>query len=122
MNIRSVSNPALVLAKDKIEAEKGIKPDETADREANGQQPNNQPDFYRPLTPEELEQVLEKLRSHEGIVKHGLSVVSYVENNQNIVKIESPEGKILKRILEQDLYFYLYQEDKDSLQLVKRAA
>ena len=123
MNIRSLSNPAQVLAKDKIEAQQGIKSNETADREANGQQlTGNNQDFYRPLVPEELEQALEKIRSHEGIVKHGLVVAAYVENGKNIVKIESPEGTVIKRILERDLFFYLFQEDKDSLQLVERAA
>ena len=122
MNIRSVSNPAQVLGKEKIEAQKGIKSDETADREANGQQPQGDAEGHRPLTDEELEQVLEKLKSHDGIMKSSLEVVAAEENGQKIVRIETPEGQVLRRILERDLFFYLYQEDKDSLQLVKKTA
>ena len=124
MNIRSLSNPAQVLAKDKLDELKGIKSNETSDREANGQQLHDgeKPDFYRPLTPEEIEQVLVKIRSHEGIMKSDLVVNAYVENEKNIVKIESPEGQVIKRIFEKELFFYLFQEDKDSLHLVERAA
>ena len=123
MNIRSLSNPAQVLGKENIESAKSIKSSETAEREANGQQAQGEsPDFHRPLSEEEVEQVLEKLRSHEGIQQSELQVHAYTENNQNIVKIESPEGQVVKTILERELFFYLFQEDKDSLKLVAKSA
>lgn len=122
MNIRSISNPAQVLGKEQIEASKSIKSDEATEREANGQQPQGEHEGHRPLTPEELEKVLGKIRSHEGITKHGLLVKAVDENGQKIVRIETPDGKVLRRIVESDLFFYLYQKDKDSLQLVDKSA
>ncbi len=122
MNIRSISNPAQVLAKDKIDSQKGIKFDETDEREANGQQPQGGDDFYRSLTPEELEQVLEKIKSNEGIQKNGLVVNAIQELNQNIVKIETPDGKVLRRFVEKDLYQYLFKGTDETLQLVKKIA
>ena len=122
MNIRSLSNPAQVLAKDKIEASKTIKSDEADEREANGQQPFADPDQYRPLTEEELEKVLEKMRANEGIQKNGLIVKLYEENGQKIVKIEAPDGNVVKRFVEKDLYFFLYQNGEDAIQLVNKSA
>ncbi len=64
MNIRSVSNPVPVKSGDKIEAERrDLKSDQTTDRDANGQQAYGDGDAYRPLTEEELQTVIEKLRN-----------------------------------------------------------
>ncbi len=122
MNIRSISNPAPVLGKENIESSKGIKSEDTNEREANGQQTFGDSESHRSLTQEEVEKVLEKLKSHEGIVKSGLIVKHTKENDQNIVKIETPDGKIVKRIVERDLYFYLTQESKEDLHLVNKSA
>ena len=121
MNIRSVSNPAQVLAKDKIEASQTIKSDQTDDREANGQQPFADPEAYRPLTDEEVEAVMEKMRSNEGIQKNGLLVKLYNENDQKVVKIEAPDGKVIKRFVERDLYFFM-QESQNEIKLVNKSA
>ena len=122
MNIRSVSNPPQVLAKDKVEASKTIKSDETDEREANGQQPFADPDQYRPLTDDEIEEVLGKIRSNDGIKKNGLLVKLYNENNQKIIKIEAPDGKVIKRFVEKDLYFFLYQGGEEDIHLVNKSA
>ncbi len=122
MNIRSVSNPAVVPGKENIESSKGIKSGETDEREGNGQQPYGDGESYRELTEEETEQVLEKLKSHDGIQKHGLIVKLTKENDQNVVKIETPDGQVVKRINERDLYFFLFQESEDDMHLVNKTA
>lgn len=123
MNIRSLSNPAQVLAQEKVDSmRRDIKSDHTTERDANGQQPFRDPPPRRPLTDEELEQVLDKLRNHEGIQRHQLQVNLYVEGDQKIVKIESNEGQIVKRLLERDLFDYLFGEPGNNFHLVKRTA
>ena len=68
MNIRSLSNPAQVLAQDKVEANRrDIKSDQTAERDADGKQSAGGQKHRRPLTDEEIAQVIEKLKNHEGI-------------------------------------------------------
>lgn len=123
MNIRSLSNPSPVLGKEKIEAAKSsIKSDETAEREANGQQPFSDPEEHRPLTEEETEKVLEKIKAHEGIQKNGLLVSMVEENGQKIVKIETSDGKILKRFVERDLFHFLMQGQNEDIHLVDKSA
>lgn len=122
MNIRSVSNPAQVLAKDKIDADKAIKSNETDDREANGQQPFSDPEAHRPLKDDEVEKVLAKIRNKDGIKNNGLLVKLYEENNQKIVRIETPDGKTVKRFVERDLYFFLYQSPEEDIHLVNKTA
>jgi hypothetical protein len=122
MNIRSLSNPAQVLAKDKLEASKTIRSDGADEREANGQQTYGDAESYRSLTDEEIEQVIEKILSNEGIQKSGLIVKPYKENNQNLVKLETPDGKVVKRFIERDLFFFLFNTSKDDIQLVNKTA
>lgn len=122
MNIRSVSNPSPVMGKEKIEASKTIKSDETDDREANGQQPFSDPEPHRELTEEEAEQVLEKVKADTGIQKAGLLVSLSEENGQKILKIEDTNGNIVKRFVERDLYFFLTQFEKDGIHLVNKTA
>ena len=122
MNIRSLSNPPPVMGKEKIESSKTIKSDETSEREANGQQPFSDGEPHRQLTEEETEQVLEKIKAHDGIQKSGLIVNFAVENEQKIVKIETPEGQVIKRFTEKDLYFFLFQGDDQDFHLVNKSA
>ena len=122
MNIRSVSNPAQVLAKDKIDAENDIKSSETDDREANGQQPFSDPEAHRQLKDDEIEKVLAKIRDNDGIKNSGLLVKLYEENDQRIVKVETPDGKVVKRFVERDLYFFLYQSPDEDIHLVNKTA
>lgn len=122
MNIRSLSNPAQVLAKDKIEASRQIKSDQTEEREGNGQQTHGDGEAHRPLTPEELEQVLKKIRSIDGIESNGLLVKLVEENGQKVVKIEDPTGKVVRRFVERDLFFYLNQSQDAPVRLVDKSA
>lgn len=122
MNIRNLSNPAQVLAKDKIDASKAIKSDNTDDRDANGQQSHSDTKPHRPLTDEEMGKVVEKLKSNDGIKKHGLEIQVSIENDVKIVKILTPEGQTIRRFIESELYFYLFKDGAEDLQLLRKSA
>jgi hypothetical protein len=122
MNIRSLSNPAQVLAKEKIEASKSIKSDETNEREANGQQTHSEGDSYRPLSEKEIQDVIDKLKKHPGVINHALEINHKFENNQNVILIQSPEGQTIRRFAERDLYFLWEQSTQDDIQLIKKTA
>ena len=122
MNIRSLSNPAALLGKEQVEASKTIKSDETSEREANGQQPFSDGEPYRELTDEEFDQVLEKLKAHDGIVKNGLLIEVEQGAGQKIVKLVSSDGNVVKRFVERDLYFFLTQSADEDIRLVNKSA
>lgn len=122
MNIRSISNPAQVLAKESIESTKAIKSDETSDREGNGQQPQSDTDDSRPLNEQEVEEVIGKISAHEGVQRNGLIVKHEFINNQNIVVIEDPSGNQVRRFTESDLYHLWKQTHQDEIQLLRRKA
>lgn len=122
MNIRSLSNPSPVMGKEKIDASKTIKSDGATEREANGQQPFPDSEAHRELTEEETEQVLEKIKAHEGTKQSGLLVSLDTSSGQKIVKVETPDGKVVKRFVERDLYFFLTQTEDQDIHLVDKTA
>ena len=124
MNIRSLSNPAQILAKDKVEAQsREITSSSATDRDANGKRDTSQEEKpWRSLTDEELAQVLDKLRNHEGIQKHQLQVNLYELGDKRYAKIENDEGHVIKQISEQDLFYYLFEEQTNNFNLVKKTA
>ena len=122
MNIRSLSNPAQVFARDKINSAKTIKSDETADREANGQQTYGDGNPGESLSDEQLQQALERVKEHEGIKKSGLLVDLVVQNNQNFIIISSPDGETVRRFSERDMAGLLESAKTESLRLVDKTA
>ncbi|MCB0377086.1 MAG: hypothetical protein KDD33_01210 [Bdellovibrionales bacterium] len=123
MNIRSVSNPAQVRAQEKVQAERQtIKSDTTSEREANGQQLFGDGEAHRPLTEEEIERLLKKLKSHPGISQNNLKVEFTHENGKQVVYIRSQENETIRRFVEADLFHYLYKEDKEAMHLLSKTA
>lgn len=123
MNIRSVSNPGQVRAQDKIESDRrDLKSDQATDRDGNGQQAFGDGSGYRSLTEEELQQVLDKLKKHKGILKNSLSVVLTFEGKLPFISIETLEGQRIKKLNEKQLFEYLFQDVEDVLSLVRRVA
>ena len=123
MNIRSLSNPAQILAQDKIDGQKrDIRSSQTADRDANGQQAFGDGGKERSLNEEELQQVLEKIQNHPGIKANGLIVEALVEEDRPWVVVKDPAGKIIKKINGMQLSQYLDADDPESFSLVRKTA
>ena len=122
MNIRSVSALTYLLAKEKISDSKPIKSSDAEDREAQGESGFSSENFHRSLNEEEMQQVLEKISSNEGILMSGLSVEHIVKNKKNFVYIKTPEGQVVRKIGDRELFSYLLEEDGDSFHLVQKSA
>ena len=123
MNIRSLSNPAQILAQDKIEGQKkDIRSSQTADRDANGQQAFGGQAEERALSEEELQQVLEKIQNHPGLLANGLVAELVIENDRPWVVIKDPEGQLVKKINQRYLQEYLEQGQAEDFSLVRKTA
>lgn len=98
----------------KPEGSRDIKSNETADRDANGQMAGGNPDDdQEPLSDDELERVLEKLRRNSSVQGKGLLVKLLVSQSKRFVLIQEPLGRIIRRIPESELRIIL-QMDSDS--------
>ena len=123
MNIRSLSNPAQILGKEKVEADrKDIKSDQATDRDGNGQQAFGDQSGFRSLTEEELQEVVGKLKNHQGVQKHSLSVTLQYQGHIPFVELSDATGKLIKRLTERHLFDYLFVADNEAFSLVRRTA
>lgn len=89
-----------------------MRSEHTTDRDANGQQGQQSGEHPQALTEEELEKAIQYLKTLAGIKENGLYVKLARINGRAFVIIEEPNGKIVRRIPETDL-FHLLQRSKD---------
>ena len=124
MDIKNALNQILPInlrAKDQVQ--KAIKSDSTTDRDANGQQAfsDNQKQ-KEPMTEEQLQKALAHLRALPVVVDHNLLVELVEVDSKKFVLLKEPDGKIIRRIPEFELWsLQILQEDKKG-QILNRSA
>ncbi|MBY0384145.1 hypothetical protein K2X05_03215 [bacterium] len=122
MNIRSLTQLPAVISPTKVtEASNAIKPHDTAERDADGRQPFGE-EKKRPVTPEELEKIIENLKKHPGVIANQLIVELVVEESRQFLLIKSSDGQIIRRVPEMDFYQLLDNLDQASGRIYSKAA
>ncbi len=108
MNIKSLSNSLSAMDRsDKAEnIQKRVKSENTsADRDPKGQREKEKDENDKQfLNDEEMEQALKTLKSFEGIKGSYLKVELVVNEVARHVLITDPQGKIVRRIPESELW------------------
>jgi hypothetical protein len=121
MNVRSLSQLPTVLSPTKVsEASSAIKSHDTAERDADGRQPFGEK--KRPVTPEELEKIIENLKNHPGVLANHLVVELVQEESQQILLLKGQDGQIIRRVVESDFYFLLENLDQATGRIFNKAA
>jgi hypothetical protein len=118
MDIKSALNavlPPQVRAKDKVE--RTIKSDSTTDRDANGQQAysQNQEQHHEPMSDEQFDKALDTLLAYPAVIEHNLfhEVSKNEKDGKRIVILKEPDGKVIRRITEAELWTLPIFRDQD---------
>lgn len=120
MNIRSLSQLPTVISPTKVaEASSAIKPHDTAERDADGRQPFGEK--KRPVTPEELEKIIEGLKAHPGVIANNLVVELIEEEHQKVLYLKTAEGQLVRRVVEADFFDLLTSLDQSSGRIFNKA-
>lgn len=124
MNIRSLSNPQAASAVEakalKVKEAERIETKDTTERDADGQQSYGNP--KRPVTEEELEQILKALKAHKGIVENNLRVEVGEENGVKVLRILDKENHLVRRVIEENFYELLSFISDSKPSLLNKAA
>jgi hypothetical protein len=110
--------PTQLRPKEKVS--KAIKSDSTTDRDGNGQTPFGE-EQKRPMTEVEFEEAIKRLRSTEAVKNNQLIIEASELNGKRLVLVKDPAGKILRRIMEAELWSLGPSEDKKGQLLSKSA-
>ena len=89
-----------------VPTDRSIKAGNTTDRDANGQAAydENQQQKREPMTEEQLKKALEHLKSLPAVKDHNLTVELVEQNGKKFVFLKEPDGKILRKIPEIELW------------------
>lgn len=124
MDIKNALNAVLPLslrAKDKIE--KTIKSDSTTDRDADGRQAfGGGGDQHPPMSEEQMKKALDHLRGLQVVKDNNLSVELAEVEGKKFVFIKEPDGKVVRRISENELWSLQSVRDTAKGQLLRKTA
>ncbi len=121
MNIKSLANiftPTPVTRRNQVA--RGVKAEESSDRDANGQQAGGDSAEKRKLSAEEIALAVKHLKELSGVRDHHLQVVVREQNGLSIVFIEDLQGKVIRRIPEWELIPLLSARENATGQLLNR--
>lgn len=121
MNIKSLANiftPTPVTRRNQVA--RGVKAEESSDRDANGQQAGGDSAEKRKLSAEEIALAVKHLKELSGVRDHHLQVVVREQNGLSIVFIEDLQGKVIRRIPEWELIPLLLARENATGQLLNR--
>ncbi len=107
MDIKNALNSILPPSMRKtVPTDRSIKAGNTTDRDANGQAAydENQQQKREPMTEEQLKKALEHLKSLPAVKDHNLTVELVEQNGKKFVFLKEPDGKILRKIPEIELW------------------
>lgn len=93
----------------------------SGDRDADGKRQKQEEPEKRNLTEAEFAEAMEHLKSIEGLVANQLTVRVQVQGHMRIVFIEDPNGQVVRRLSESDLWTLTRDKDKPKGQILDRA-
>lgn len=124
MNVKSIASPLLtsVDARLKADVKTEMKSQDASDREADGRrQSDDDENPKRPMTNDEIEEVLESIRQLPGVQTHSLLVELSSEADHQVVWLKDAKGKVIRRLTLDQLWQIYKRPDKGKGQIFDRA-
>lgn len=124
MNVKTIIGNAANDIRPAKQAERAIKSDITHDRDANGQQAfsGNQQQHREPMSDEQLEVFLERLRDLPGVKEHHWKIEVEKSPTGLFVLVKDNLGAVIRRIPEADLWSLEADAERANGHLLKKTA
>jgi len=121
MNIKSIApNPILpVDPKRKVDANQRAQA--SGDRDANGRQPQGEPEQKRHLTQQEFDEAIKALEELPGLKANNLTVKVETKEDCRVIYILDPLGKTIRRLSENQLWLATRNKDKQTGKILDKA-
>lgn len=114
-------DPLPVINRERVE--RSISSEKASDREGNGQASyDGNEKQHPPMTEEQFQQAIEHLRNLPAVKDNHLEVIAEVREDKRIVILREPNGKVIRRIRENELWTLQAVKDSDKGQLLSRSA
>lgn len=122
MDIKNALNAVIPLSlRAKEKTERTIRSDSTADRDADGRMASGG-EHKQSMSDEQFQKALEHLKAHQVVKEHGLIVETIIQGSKRLVLVKEPNGKIVRRIQEDELMSLSEVKEKEKGQLLRKSA
>jgi len=121
MNIKSITPNPVLPVDPKAKVDSAIRTQHSTERDADGRQSTAEDESKRQLNDEEFEQALETLKANPGLKSNGLVVRVEAAGKTRFVMIESPDGLVVRRLSEGQLWLATREKDRSTGALLDKA-
>lgn len=124
MDLKGIGKPINPLpVKPRERVERSISSEKTMDREGNGQASyGGGEQQHPPMTEEEFKIAIEHLKSLQVVKDNHLEVVEIQKEGKRIILLREPNGKVIRRIPEQELWSLQVVKENEKGQLLSKSA
>lgn len=121
MNIKTVTTNPMMPVDPKPKVEGKARAQSSTDRDANGRRDQPEPEIKRHLSEQEFDEALKVLADHPGLKANDLVIKVEVQEDHRVVLILDPDGKIVRRLSESQLWSATRDKDRQTGRILDKA-
>ncbi len=121
MNVKTVSPNPILQIDPKARTEVNQRAKASADRDADGKREQQEEAPKRHLTQQEFDDALRVLNDHPGLKTNNLEIKVEERPEGRIVFIIDPDGKIIRRLSESQLWLATRDRDRQTGRILDKA-
>lgn len=121
MNIKSLSPSPILPVDPKQRVEGNARAKASTDRDGNGRQEQKEEESKRHLTQQEFDDAIKVLEQTPGLKSNNLSIKVEVDGDHRVVTIVAPDGQIVRRLSESQLWSATRDKDRQTGKFLDKA-
>lgn len=121
MNIKSLGTSSVIPLDPKQRVDGNVRTQASADRDANGRRDPKEEEQKRHLTQQEFDDALKVLTAHPGLKANDLIIKVEVQDDHRVILIVDPEGKVVRRLSEGQLWSATRDKDRQTGRILDKA-
>lgn len=121
MNIKSVNTAPILPVDPKQKVEKNSRAQSSTDRDADGRREQGQGEQKRHLNQQEFDDALKVLENLPGLKSNHLTLKVETQEDHRVVLIVAPDGKIVRRLSESQLWSATRDHDRKTGTILDKA-
>ena len=121
MNIKSLTPSPILPVDPKQRVEGNARAKASTDRDGNGRQEQKEEESKRHLTQQEFDEAIKALEQTPGLKSNNLSIKVEVDGDHRVVTIVAPDGQIVRRLSESQLWSATRDKDRQTGKFLDKA-
>ncbi len=121
MNIKSVVPQPVSPIEPKARVKDRVQTEMSTDRDANGRQESGEGELKRNLSDQEFDDAIKVLQDLPGLKSNDLTIHIELKDDCRVVLVLDPEGQIVRRLSESQLWQATRDKDKHTGRILDKA-